>query len=231
MAGPGGTSSRGRIAALLFLLALALLALVVLRAYESHRGETVVAEVPLLRADPSPVRERPADPGGMQVPYQDSLILENLGEETPAPTVERLLPPPEQPLEPPVEQPVATEASAAPALLAPSPPLAPSGPEETAAALPQAPAVQVPPDPYAGFRVQVGSFRSREEAEAGWIEALANGGELLGGVGHVIAEVDLGADRGIFYRLQAGPLPSWDGAEGLCAELKVRQMDCFVVAP
>ncbi|HEX9646230.1 MAG TPA: hypothetical protein VGB88_01950, partial [Alphaproteobacteria bacterium] len=95
MAGPGGTSSRGRIAALLFLLALALLALVVLRAYESHRGETVVAEVPLLRADPSPVRERPADPGGMQVPYQDSLILENLGEETPAPTVERLLPPPE----------------------------------------------------------------------------------------------------------------------------------------
>ena len=57
--------------------------------------------VPLLRAEPGPARERPSDPGGMTVPWRDLLALHELGapeDETGEPVVERLLPPPEEPL-------------------------------------------------------------------------------------------------------------------------------------
>lgn len=252
MAGPPGRIEgprRGRIAALMFLLALALLALVVLRAYETRRPETVVAEVPLLRADPSPIRERPAEPGGMEVPYQDTLIFETLGDAPAEPRIERLLPPPEEPLEAPVpaDTPAADAALAAagpaagvpdtitdagpppstPAIPSPVPPSLPEPEPETAAL---APAAEAPPAPGAGFRVQVGAFRSPEEAAAGWQAARARAPGLLDGVGHVIAQVDLG-ERGVFHRLQAGPFPTHTSADSLCSQLKARQMDCFVVAP
>ncbi len=67
-------SRRGRITLLVFLLALSLLALVVLRAYQAHQLDLLVAEVPLLRADPSPTRERPAVPGGSK---RENLTLSN----------------------------------------------------------------------------------------------------------------------------------------------------------
>ena len=46
-----------------------------------------------------------------------------------------------------------------------------------------------------------------------------------------VVAVDLGNNRGTFFRLQAGPLDSRDAAEALCAALKARNLDCLVVAP
>jgi hypothetical protein len=58
-------------------------------------------EIPVIRADLSPIKVRPENPGGLQVPDRDKLvydrILNNGSGETRA-TVERLLPPPETPL-------------------------------------------------------------------------------------------------------------------------------------
>src|SRR5690606_6118439 len=34
--------------------------------------------LPVLRADPSPVRERPSEPGGMKVPHQDKLVYDQV---------------------------------------------------------------------------------------------------------------------------------------------------------
>ena len=54
-----------------------------------------------MRAEPGPARERPEDPGGMDVPYRDVLALHELGvprDEDGEIVVERLLPPPESPL-------------------------------------------------------------------------------------------------------------------------------------
>jgi hypothetical protein len=56
-------------------------------------------EVPLIRADTEPVRIQPDQPGGMQVPHQDRLVLQDRDGASP-PTVEGVRPPPEEPLSP-----------------------------------------------------------------------------------------------------------------------------------
>ncbi len=50
-------------------------------------------DIPLIRADTRPMKVKPAEPGGMSIPDRDMLIY---GESRP--TVEHLLPPPEQPM-------------------------------------------------------------------------------------------------------------------------------------
>ncbi len=61
-------------------------------------------DLPVVQAIDDPVKVKPESPGGLEVPYQEQLVLN--GEE-PAesgePTVERLLPPPEEPQWPPPE--------------------------------------------------------------------------------------------------------------------------------
>jgi cell division septation protein DedD len=83
---------------------------VLLYAYSWSVGQRTVgeSEVPLVEAQPGPEKVKPEDPGGMDVPYQDQLVL-NQGEGGTPGEVERLLPPPESPQ--PVEQGSATEES------------------------------------------------------------------------------------------------------------------------
>ncbi|MBP2316040.1 SPOR domain-containing protein [Azospirillum soli] len=94
--------------------------------YGKGGGGTVDGAPPLLTADATPTKMRPEQPGGMEVPHQDKLVYERLSDRGTRSNVERLLPPPEQPLPRPVVTPQ----------MPPPPPL------------PQAPAVaQVPPPP------------------------------------------------------------------------------------
>ena len=92
-------------------------------------------------------------------------------------------------------------------------------------------ATDVPDDPAMGFRVQLGAFRSAEEATAGWVSASSKAPELLAPIRHFIAQGDLDDGRGTFHRLQVGPLPSRESATSLCNQLKTVGVDCFVVAP
>ena len=55
-------------------------------------------EIPVVRAMDDPVKVKPTNPGGLEVPYQDQLVLNRPGSGDEQPAVERLLPPPEQPL-------------------------------------------------------------------------------------------------------------------------------------
>lgn len=59
---------------------------------------------PIIAADTAPFKIRPENPGGMMIPHQDKLIYGRLSQ-NPSQPIERLLPPPEQPL---VTNPVAT---------------------------------------------------------------------------------------------------------------------------
>jgi hypothetical protein len=62
-------------------------------------GPVAVANgVPLIKADTTPWRIRPAEEGGMEVPNQDRLVLQDLGATVPPATVRGFLPPPEKPL-------------------------------------------------------------------------------------------------------------------------------------
>lgn len=60
-------------------------------------------ELPLLVADTSPVKVRPEDPGGAEIPNRDKYVYKSLeGEPSEAP-VEQLLPAPEEPMAKPVD--------------------------------------------------------------------------------------------------------------------------------
>ena len=56
-------------------------------------GAADSADIPLIRADTRPIKVKPDNPGGMQIPDRDMLIY---GQQRPQ--VEHLLPPPEQPM-------------------------------------------------------------------------------------------------------------------------------------
>lgn len=52
---------------------------------------------PIIAADTTPFKIRPENPGGMMIPHQDKLVYGRLSQNASQP-IERLLPPPEQPL-------------------------------------------------------------------------------------------------------------------------------------
>jgi hypothetical protein len=97
------------------------------------------AVAPILRSDGEPSRVRPEQPGGMVVPHQDKLVLNNMQQAARPGQAERLLPPAEAPLPqtartaPP---PAAQVALAPPPTPAPAPPPAPPAPPPAAAPTP-----------------------------------------------------------------------------------------------
>lgn len=107
--------------------------------------------VPLVKADDRPVKVRPENPGGMEVPDQDKEIYDRLGqaERNRAPTGERLLPPPETPLpRPPVAQAPAmlgVPAQNQAQTLSAAPPRPAGAPPPQAPNIPPAPDVTPPP--------------------------------------------------------------------------------------
>ncbi|PHR63028.1 MAG: hypothetical protein COA47_01670 [Robiginitomaculum sp.] len=74
------------------------------------------------------------------------------------------------------------------------------------------------------FALQVGSYRSAERAFAGWDELQRQASELHG-LTPRIEQVNLG-ERGIFYRLKAGPLHSSGEVDAKCQALKARNIGC-----
>ncbi|MEQ8664304.1 MAG: SPOR domain-containing protein [Rhodospirillales bacterium] len=264
-------------------------------------------DVPIIRADIAPIKVRPADPGGMDVPDRDKLVYNRLNGEGAGSEVEHLLPPPEEPMtlpentaavsEPAVAstgaaetmgdiaegQPMALEPMALdPAMTtaADAPPPAPPAEEPTTSALDASSEPPSMPEPIAEapattetasntpepkpapepepapepatqaaaetqpsadlasrlptsdtYRIQLAALRSQDRAEAEWKRLRAAHTDLLGRLGLSIVRVDLGGDKGIFYRLRAGPLADAAAAKALCGELSTRNVGCLVVRP
>jgi Flp pilus assembly protein TadD len=101
----------------------------------------------------------------------------------------------------------------------------------TARVAPQTPRyVKQDPKPMAkGYKVQVGAFRSQQRAERAWKSVMAASKDLLGGLSHEVVRADLGAEKGVLYRLRAGPLSDRGAGDKLCTDLKGRGLGCFVV--
>lgn len=258
-------------------------------------------DLPVIAADPSPVKVRPENPGGMQVPNQGRLVYGVVDGSSAQPRVERLLPSPEKPIT--VEQvlkrsvPEATEvvasnaprgtadpAPGAPVRLtpgdtaptplaavptaedvaklqasAPPPPSAPSvstatptAPKQAAPAPPPAPAPSAPaaksaapsevanatPAPESpaaditqAFRIQLAASRSEDAVKSEWDRLRRRHVDLLGELRLQVMRIDLGATKGVFYRLRAGPLADGSAAKTLCERLKQRKLGCLVVKP
>lgn len=71
-------------------------------AYNQGAGNTANSTTPLIQAENGSYKEKPQDPGGMDVPFQDAVVFDQLDKSKTADAnekVENLLPPPEQPVE------------------------------------------------------------------------------------------------------------------------------------
>jgi len=228
--------------------------------YRGTTKAPAAGEVPIIHADHQPTRKRPADPGGMAIPDQDKLVY-SPGKPEPKveqllPPPEQPVPPPvvaappepppppaapapvaAAPAAPPPPEPAATAAPPPPPVAStPAPPPQPvAAPAAAVAPAPvhPAPARPAPPPPSAsggGYRLQIGAVRTPEGAKHEWERLKRANGDVLGKLGFSTARVDLG-ERGVFYRIQAGPVADAALAERHCAELKRRGVGCILVKP
>ena len=65
---------------------------------------------------------------------------------------------------------------------------------------------------------------------AEWKRISGKNKEILGSYAPAVTKADLG-ERGVFYRLRAGPLADKAAADALCASLAAQNVGCIVVKP
>ncbi|KZB72964.1 MULTISPECIES: SPOR domain-containing protein [Thalassospira] len=229
--------------------------------------------LPILLPDPSPIKIRPEDPGGMEVPHRETTVYDQLSDVDPDANVvlQELPDMPRAPeavptakaqgddettetveessMEetvqqvqesqglaadtvveaPEIDEPDLTDAEKAVAA-------AKSRTNETAAAE-QVEAAKEEPAPAeqevadaGAFRVQLASVREEAGAAAEWKRLSSKNKDLLGNLEMFVQRIDI-EGKGVFYRLQAGPLGDAGAAEKLCADLKERSVGCLIVRP
>lgn len=261
--------------------------------------------IPLIKADPGPVKVRPVNPGGLRVPNRDKLVYDRMHGKSAGPGeaggesggAERLLPPPEQPLpkprpkkevaketpktkpvpEVPTVKDVAAAIRPAPPPQAPTlstaeetktPALAPikakresepkaeklTPPVKTLKPAPKPVTKPAPkPEPKQAttakpapkletsasapipsgrtYLVQLAAARSPQGARSEWERLRKKHLDLLGDFELKVTKADLGARKGIYYRLRAGPLADEKAARQLCQQLTKRQVGCLIIKP
>ncbi len=198
-------------------------------------GDAASDGVPLIRADERPTKVKPEQPGGMEIPDRDKLIYNPTRK-----VVEHLLPPPEKPMPRPAPPPtLQTEAPPLPTAAAPpasgtlekSPATAQTTLPQQQAAAPSSKTAQAPSGPSkpapakaGGIRLQLGSVRSEDAARHEWDRIKRTNSDLLGSLSATPMRADLG-DKGVFYRIQTGPVTD---ADRICGELKRRNIGCII---
>jgi cell division septation protein DedD len=215
------------------------------------------SEAPLIKAEGEPVKLRPERPGGMDVPNRDKLVYRRLEGLAEPPVVEKLLPEPEEPLPPPRAKP-APQPEIAPAtapepaspsgsvtemvepstpttqekqntLATVSPPAktgaeAGTKPQPSEKSKPAATAAR----PTSAYQIQLVAVGKREQAEGMWKKLTSKHPNVFANLEPDIVRADLG-NKGVLYRLRAGPIDSEAKARSLCADLRRRKVDCLVV--
>jgi len=223
---------------------------VVLYAYNKGKQDARGNSPPVIQAREGPSKVKPESPGGMTVPNRDKEIFTRLEAVGKPQQKEQLLPPPEKPLAPPkgVEAVKSKPAMIAPAAggdtatkvpeLRPPPPPAQKGnikPPQVVKKAPQKqvavskPAMKVAPASTGGrYRVQISSLRSETSVRRSWSTISARNKDILGNLSLLIERTQV-AEKGTFYRMQAGRLQTRAQAGAVCSRLKQRKVSCIVV--
>lgn len=265
MAGGGQTletPNPGRwrlIAGFVVLMALAAFVVVMWFVFQEDQTDGRVSTgtgIPVVRAPDGPDRERPADPGGVEVPDRDKSVFEtfNTGEQDRTEMVERLLPPPEIPL-PETVPPARPEAEDQQVIDVAERPEPVSPPAETESAAPAAvpvarpeqepaktiadlvartepkPAAQPAPKaeaaaPAGEWQVQLAAFRDEASANEAWKGLQKKFPDALSGLKPTVIRADLG-DRGIYFRLRTGDFASKQKADAFCQMLAAKGQGCI----
>lgn len=203
-------------------------------AYNKGRQHGAAGEPPIVRAQKGPIKIRPEEPGGMRVPDRDKEVFTRLETGDKPVGVERLLPPPDNP----VERPFAPlEAGQSPKTAeteqSPKTPDSSSDPEvrrmQTRSGyeivLRKKPS---PPRATVGaFAVQIASLRSEAAVRGRWSELKRRHPDLLRGLSLSIDRTAL--ENEVYYRMRVGPLPDRAAAKRLCDQLNRRKIGCLIV--
>jgi len=86
-------------------------------------------------------------------------------------------------------------------------------------------AAQSQPAKAGGRRIQLGSVRSQETVHQEWDRIRRSNSDLLGNLSVIPVRADLG-EKGVFFRIQAGPVSD---ADRICHELRQRNIGCIIV--
>ncbi|MBL6933187.1 MAG: SPOR domain-containing protein [Rhodospirillales bacterium] len=81
------------------------------------------------------------------------------------------------------------------------------------------------------YQIQIAAVRTAERANSEWERLKKKHSDLLGGYSLNVVRADLGPDKGIFFRLRAGPIAGEDVAKALCENLSNRKVGCLIVRP
>jgi len=124
------------------------------------------------------------------------------------------------------EPPLSVAKSLAPPVAPPVVKTAPSpAPEKVATAEP-APAPVKTTTATGAYVLQIGAYKSEEDAAAAWRTYHGKHTSLLGGYLQDVKKVDLGA-KGTWYRLRVGSFADKDAAKALCTKLTAEGGACF----
>jgi cell division protein FtsN len=221
--------------------------------YQGTQDASLDYEPPLARADSGPTKLKPNEPGGMEVPNQDKLVYQRMLTSQPGKSVERLLPPPETPLAKPEAEPATagsgetTVVTITPTTVVPpkitekqNPPpkrattltirqtVKPAPAPTVAATTPTKSTKPIPLAPRR-FGLQLVSLKKADGATVEWKRLVTAHGAVLAGLSSRVVRADLG-EKGVFYRLIAGPFGSDTGARTACRKLRAQKQGCLVVA-
>jgi hypothetical protein len=219
-------------------------------AYQSSNKLNSNKDLPVIKADNAPGKVAPEDPGGMVVPNMDKTVYDSLSGNKQAKEKERVLPAPEEPLDrkklnqqefPNVAEKQQEKKDAKE--VAPVEKIAKAekkqdvNKEEVPNYIKPFPdnekskfktAAPVQKNKTKGYKVQLASFKSEKIAIHEWNKIKKKYNELLGNLEYFIEKKDFGS-KGVFYRLQAGVVPSESDARLLCKKLIECKQGCFVV--
>jgi len=81
------------------------------------------------------------------------------------------------------------------------------------------------------YQVQLAAARTPAAARGEWDKLRRKHLDLLGDLGLAVTKVDLGAQKGVFYRLRVGPIKAETEARTLCKALAKRKVSCLIVRP
>jgi len=208
----------------------------------------------VVQAPPTPSRVKPENAGGLVPPNQDKEVFNRLAPGAVPTQPEKLLPASTNPRlpanglpTPAAPKPAEAEATKAPTPLQPAQPATggPTPPPASASAATLQPtevkpaATEAGPSiaslidnlsgPTAGWRVQVASVKNEDVAKSTWARLQSAHGDVMASLRVQAVRVDLG-DKGVWYRVQAGPLDEKQ-AQSVCSTLKTRKADCVPVPP
>ena len=126
--------------------------------------------------------------------------------------------------------PTKAEKDAPPPLKAAVKPPAPKVAVKPPAAAPKLTQTASRPDPAKEYWIQIGSHRLEAAAKLAWAKRVKQHGAILGKLTLLVKRAEL-EKRGVYYRVQAGPLKDLAAAKRVCDAMKQKKVGCLVIRP